>query len=181
MRFKGKFKGASRDFESGRICLSFEMLEGHIADLDEIKDKDLSIEAKKFYDHRSDKANRLLWSCIGDIVDHLRAENKKVDKWEIYLKYIKRQNQFVPMQIELEAFPKFQKKWREVEIVGQTMVNGIDMLEVHCYFGSSTYNSKEFGFLLDDIIEDMKDMGIPLPTSEEMQIALKEVEENGKK
>lgn len=55
------------------------------------------------------------------------------------------------------------------------------MLDVLCYFGSSTYNSKEFGLLLNDIIEDMKAMGIPLPTSEEMQIALKEVENNGKK
>ena len=85
------------------------------------------------------------------------------------------------MQIIPEAFEKLQSQWREVEVIGTAIVNGIEMLDVLCYFGSSTYNSKEFGLLLDDIIEDMKAMCIPLPTSEEMRIALEEVENNGKK
>lgn len=176
MRFKGKFKGASRDYESGRINLTFELLEGRINELDEIKDKELSIEAKKFYDKRSGKANRLLWGCIGDISKSLNQ-----DKWEVYLHYIKRQGQFTLIQIIPEAFSKLQSQWREVEIVGKPIVNGIEMLDVLCYFGSSTYNSKEFALLLDDIIEDMKAMGLSLPTSEEMRIALEEVEKNGKK
>ena len=99
----------------------------------------------------------------------------------MYLHYIKRQGQFTLIQIIPEAFSKLQSQWREVEIVGKPIVNGIEMLDVLCYFGSSTYNSKEFALLLDDIIEDMKAMGLSLPTSEEMRIALEEVEKNGKK
>lgn len=176
MRFKGRFKSATRDYESERINITFELLEGHISELDTLKDKELSIEAKAFYDKRSGKANRLLWGCIGDIAAELNQ-----DKWEVYLHYIKRQGQFTLIQIIPEALEKLETQWREVEVVGRPIVNGIEMLDVLCYFGSSTYNSKEFGLLLNDIIEDMKAMGIPLPTSEEMQIALKEVENNGKK
>lgn len=176
MRFKGRFKGASRDYESGKINLTFELLEGNINELDELKNTELSIEAKKFYNKRSGKANRLLWGCIGDISKSLNQ-----DKWEVYLHYIKRQGQFTLIQIIPEAFEKLETQWREVEIVGRPIVNGIEMLDVLCYFGSSTYNSKEFGLLLEDIIEDMKAMGLALPTSEEMRIALEEVEKNGKK
>lgn len=171
MRFKGRFKSATRDYQSDRINITFELLEGHINELDELIDKDLSVEAKKFYDKRSGKANRLLWGCIGDISQSLNQ-----DKWEIYLHYIRRQGQFTTMQIIPEALEKLQSQWRETEVIGTAIVNGIEMLDVICYFGSSTYNSKEFGLLLDDIIEDMKAMGIPLPTSEEMQIAIDELE-----
>ena len=38
-----------------------------------------------------------------------------------------------------------------------------------CYFGSSTYDTKEFSVLLDGVISEMREMGIQTPTSEEME------------
>jgi len=175
MRFKGRFKSAYRDWETGRVNISFELMEGHISEIDEIKNKELSIDVKKFFDKRSGKANRLLWSCINEI-----AQVVNEDKWSVYLHYIKRQGQFTLVQIIPEALDKLKAQWREIEVIGHPFVDGREMLDVLCYFGSSTYNTKEFGKLLDEIISDMKDMNLPVPTSEEMRIALEEVEKNGK-
>lgn len=175
MKFKGRFKAAARDWESARINLTFEFVEGNIDELDELKDKDLSVELSRFYEPRSGKANRLLWSCLGEI-----AKSIKCNKWDVYLDYIKRQNQFSMVQIRPEYLDKLKKQWREVEVVGYPIVDGVQMLDVLCYFGSSTYNTKEFAMLLDDVIDDMKAAGLPLPTSEEMRVALEEIERSSK-
>lgn len=174
MRLKGTLKNIARDWDTGRWDITFEMLEGNIKEVDTLRDKELSIEAKKYFEKRSGKANRLLWACLTEIA---QSQTPPRDKWEIYLDYIKRQGQCTMLQIIPEALPKLQQQWRECEVVGRPVVNGRNMLDVLCYFGSSTYNSREFSLLLEEVIEDMKDAGLPIPTSEELQRAIKELEE----
>ena len=51
-----------------------------------------------------------------------------------------------------------------------------------CYYGSSTYDTKEFSVLLDGIIEDMKDLGLQPPMPREVRAALEEWErQHGRK
>jgi hypothetical protein len=38
-----------------------------------------------------------------------------------------------------------------------------------CYFGSSTYDSKEFSILLNGVISEMEEMGLATPKSEEVE------------
>lgn len=178
MRFKATLKGVAKDWLNGRWNITFEMIEGNIQEVDALKDKELSVEAKKFFEKRSGKANRLLWACCTQIG---QAQRPPRDKWDVYLEYIKRQRQCTLLQIVPDALPKLEKQWRECEVVGHPIIDGHEMLDVLCYFGSSTYNSREFSLLLDEIIEDMKQAGIPTPTSEEMRRAIEELEatENG--
>lgn len=178
MRMKAKLKGVSKDWESNRWNITFELLEGNITELNTLKDKDLAVEAKKYFEKRSGKANRLLWACCTEIA---QAQNPPADKWDVYLAYIKRQGQCTLLRISPEALPKLEKQWRELEVVGHPIENGVEMLDVLCYFGSSTYNSREFSLLLDDIIEDMKEAGLPTPTSQEMQRALEELQKDEQK
>jgi hypothetical protein len=46
-----------------------------------------------------------------------------------------------------------------------------------CYFGSSTYNSKEFSILLDGVISEMKEMGLDTPTDREFKRVIKQMED----
>ena len=50
------------------------------------------------------------------------------------------------------------------------------MVELLCFFGSSTYSSSEFSKLLEGVINDMKDLGLMPPPSSDMRRALEELE-----
>ena len=45
-----------------------------------------------------------------------------------------------------------------------------------CYFGSSTYNTKEFSVLLEGVISEMKEARLETPTSEDMRRSLEQWE-----
>ena len=171
MKIRGKLKDVNRDYMTGRWTISFEMYEGSINEVQQIRDKDLSVEAKQYRDHRSGKANRMLWACLGEIAAALHA-----DKWDLYLQALRNYGQYTLIEMEPAAFTKFKQLYRECEDVGSRTVNGHEMRQVLCYYGSSTYNSQEFARLLDGVIEDMKQAGLPIPTSEEMRRALEELE-----
>ena len=49
------------------------------------------------------------------------------------------------------------------------------MVEVLCFYGSSTYTTEEFSRLLDGVVSDMKELGLTPPPSREMQAALEEL------
>ena len=55
-----------------------------------------------------------------------------------------------------------------------------------CYFGSSTYNSKEFSVLLDGVVSEMQELGLQPPPSGDMKRSIEALERkerrtNGKK
>lgn len=134
------------------------------------KEVDIELHRNK----RSNSANALLWHCLSEIAAVLKA-----DKWDIYILMLSRYGKFTTISINKNAFEDFKKSWREVEIIGEYE----NILDVNCYFGSSTFNSKEFSILLDGVISEMKELKLNIPTSEEMRRAIEEVErrENGPK
>ena len=60
-------------------------------------------------------------------------------------------------------------------------INGRESVQLLCYYGSSTYDTKQFSVLLDGIIYEMKEIGIPTPTSEEMRRSIDEWEKKTSK
>lgn len=163
MRIKAKLKGCARDWSSGRNLLTIEMIEGNINEINDYIDKDLTVEIKHYRKTRSNNANALLWECLGRIAEVLGG-----DKWEWYTRALSKYGQYTMIEMPAEAVDKFKQMYRECEIVGDH--NG--KKQVLCYYGSSTYNTKEFARLLDGVIDDMKQAGIETPTSEEMRAAL---------
>ena len=51
------------------------------------------------------------------------------------------------------------------------------MIQMLCFFGSSTYNTKEFSQLLDGVISEMKEMHLETPPDEEMKQLLEGMRE----
>ena len=68
------------------------------------------------------------------------------------------------------------KQRRECEVIGEVDINGQKAVQMLCYFGSSTYDTKEFSRLLDGVISEMQEMGLETPTSEDMRRALEQWE-----
>ena len=169
MRFKGKLLTIHKDFLSSNYIVSFEMEEGSLEQADKIIDKELIVNAEPFKDLRSGEANRLLWDCIGKI-----AKFQGRDKWEVYLEELKKYGQYTYACIKPEAVEAFKESWRECEEIGELEINGRKAVQLLCYFGSSTYTTKEFAQLLDGVIDDLTNCGLDRPLSKEMKRALEQ-------
>lgn len=138
--------------------------------------RDIKWDLTEHKEKRSNDANGLLWSCLQDIANALHS-----DKWTVYLMMLKRYGKFSYVIVHPDAVESMRKQWRELEVVGEVDVNGKKGVQLLCYYGSSTYNTKEFSVLLDGVISEMKEMGLTPPPTKEMQMLLKKMrdQENG--
>lgn len=176
MQIRGTVDAIRKDFNSGRYSVTISVTEGDISEVDAIRGQDLSIELKKYRNPRSHSANALLWHCIGEIAQALGG-----DKWDIYLNALRKYGKYTLVSVRKDAVDAFRETWRECEEIGRQKTGGEEWVHLLCYFGSSTYDSKEFSVLLDGIIDDMKQAGIPTPTSEEMRRTIEALERSEKR
>lgn len=138
-----------------------------VADLMECES--LDIKVVKHRKKRSLDANALLWACLGDIASALRA-----DKWDIYLKMLKRYGKYTYICVKPKVVEAVKAQWRECEEIGKININGAEAVQLLCYFGSSTYDTKEFSALLDGVISEMKEIGLAPPPSKHIKEALEQ-------
>ena len=158
----------------GRLCISFTVdAQPSRLGLDELRTDLLDITAQKHRRKRSLNANALLWKCIGDIAAAIGA-----DKWEVYLKMLKRYGAFTYVCVKPGAVEMLKRQWRECEEVGLVKVGEQTAVQMLCYYGSSTYDTKQFSRLLDGVISEMEDIGIETPTSEQMRRSLEQWEKD---
>lgn len=170
MKARGRLTSVQVPFRAKYPVISFE-IQADPEDLEKYIDKDLDINFSKHRRHRSLDANACLWACIGDIAKVLHQ-----DAWEVYLLMIERYGKFTHILVSPEVVEAVRTQWRETKVVGETTVDGNPMIQMLCYFGSSTYNSAEFASLLDGVISEMKEMGLETPPSEEMRALIAELE-----
>ena len=169
MEFTGKLQNITQDWQTGQFRITFTVNEpSAIQSANDIQSCErLSIKAVKHRDRRSLDANALLWLCLGRIAESLRA-----DKWSIYLHMLKRYGKYTYICVKPAVVDAVKAQWRECEEIGTVNINGQEAVQMLCYFGSSTYNTKEFSVLLDGVMSEMKEMGLEAPASEEMRRAL---------
>ena len=166
METKGRIKQINLDWRTRKTTVTVEV-DARPDEVEKLNEKDLTVVLKEFRQKRSLDANGLLWHCLGKIAEALRT-----DKWEVYLSMLKRYGQFTYICVKPGMVDAVKAQWRECEVVGDIKINGKDAVQMLVYFGSSTYNTKEFSVLLEGVISEMKEMGLELPTSEEMRRAL---------
>lgn len=172
MKFTGQIKNVSRDWQTDEIQITFSVNEkSALQYVDELKDCKLSIEAKKYRKSRSNDANRMLWACLNDLA---KAQTPPIGNWEMYLKMLREYGKFTYICVKPNVVDAVRAQWRESEVIGEIDINGKEAVQMLCYFGSSTYDTKEFSALLEGVISEMKEMGLQPPPSKEMQMALEQ-------
>lgn len=140
------------------------------------QDRDRTFEIKEHKEKRSVNANRLLWECLGELATAL-----KTDKWAVYLLMLKRYGKYTYICVKPNVVEAVKKQWRECEEIGEVNINGQKAVQMLCYFGSSTYNTKEFATLLDGVISEMKEAGIPTPIDRDFERAVEQWDKQLKK
>ena len=167
MKTQGRLTGIQVPFRSEKAVISFEVT-ADPADVERYKDKELDITIVRHSKKRGLAANAMLWACLGEIAAAARTDN-----WSAYLYMLERYGKYSTILIKAEALPDLRRVWRETRVVGEREDG---MVEVLCFYGSSTYTTEEFSRLLDGVVSDMKELGLTPPPSREMQAALEELE-----
>lgn len=129
-----------------------------------LKDIDkLSVEIKKYREKRSLDQNGYMWVLIHEIASVINT-----DKDSVYLKALKRYGVYQQAIIKKDALERFKRQWKLVEVLDEKQQENVEMVKVLCYYGSSTYDTKEMTVLLDGVISDAKELDIETLTPTEL-------------
>ncbi len=160
MHTTGRLQGASVTLD-GQLSLTFliqdkqEAMEG----LDAIKDLDrLSIDVKRFREHRSLDANRYAWVLFDRIAKVIGS-----DKWTVYLMQLEKYGEFIDLEVAEGALKAVEQVFRYTQVLdscdGKMAVRG--------FIGSSEYDSEQMSRLIEGTVRDAKDLGIDTLTPDE--------------
>ena len=119
--------------------------------------KDYEIDLRPYKSKRSLEQNNLLWGIIQIISD--KTGN---DPMDIYIDALKKAGaKFEILAILPKAEDMLRKQFRAIKPIGTiTTDDGIEMLQFMCFYGSSTFNSKEMTVLIDKVLQIADEMGI---------------------
>lgn len=166
MEFTGKLQNVSRDWKTGQWNITFTMNEASaINEVNNIQScEKLSIKAVKHRNKRSLDANAYCWVILQKIAEVLHQ-----DKWNVYLEMLGKYGVFTHIIVKPNVVDKVKEEWRTVKELGEVSVNGMTGIQLQCYFGSSTYNTKEMSVLIDGIVYEAKELGIETLPPEELE------------
>lgn len=139
---------------------------------DDLKEKDLEVDIKKYRKKRSLDANALSWVLL----DKLSAK-LGLPKEEIYREYIRNIGGVSEtVCVKNSAVERLCDGWGTNGIGWQTetfpsKIEGCT--NVILYYGSSTYDTEQMSRLIDQIVQDCKQLGIDTATPEEIEAIMR--------
>ena len=170
MRVSGKIVGANIDFRTNKPQLTLEINE--LNDFKQLVDdmnglEKLSIEIKPYRARRSLDANAYAWVLMDRLAEKLNESKENV--YREFIKNIGGNSEIVC--VKNSALDRLRDGWSKNGIGWQTdtfdsKIEGCT--NVILYYGSSTYDSAQMSRLLDLIIQDCKQVGIPTETPDEI-------------
>lgn len=170
---EGRLTGFSLN-RDGSQNVTVTVADDFAATYDKLKDGPVAVEIKKATKKRSKDANSLCWAMCHDIGN---AIVPPVPKEEVYRKAIREVGEYEPLPIRADAVETFQRRWAAkgtgwfAEVIDDSKLPGYKL--VFAYYGSSTYDTAEMSRLIDYLVEDARNMGIPIPASKEQEEALR--------
>lgn len=168
-----KFETKIINFFAG--CLQIPIPAALIALIGELQQaanggKVLEVEIKIKRKRRSLNANAYLWEVLG----RMAAAVLKSDKDSVYLMMLERYGVYTHVCVKSATVERVKQEWRTVRELGEITINGQKAVQLQCYFGSHTYNSKEFSVLLDGVLSEAAQLGIETLSEADKDLMLKE-------
>lgn len=143
--------------------------------IEQLKNEDkLDIDIKKYRKKRSLDANAYCWVLCDKIAKEISKDGTITTKEEIYKDAIKNIGTFESMIVEEKAFENFKRIWEKqgLGFLIQEVTRKDKCVKVHCYYGSSTYDSKEMSLLIELLVEEAKQLNIEVKTEQEIESLL---------
>lgn len=136
--------------------------------IDDLKDKDLSIELKPYFKKRSKNANNYMWELLGQLSAKLRIPPE-----EIYRECIRDVgDNYTVVCVQTKDKDKVKRGWESSGIGWlaeelDSQINGCTNLRL--FVGSSMYNTAQMSRLVDIVVQECKEQGIQTETPEEIE------------
>ena len=125
------------------------------------QDREKVFEVREYKQNRSLTQNAYFWVLVNEIANVTRQS-----KDDIHLQMLKEygQNQVISVQSNIDI-SKFIKYFEEI---GHGRVNGKDFTHYRVFEGSSEMDSREMAILLDGVVQEAEQLGIPTLTPAEI-------------
>ena len=166
-----------QDFTTNEYEVSFRTKDRNIlTEFEKLKaEEKIDVEAKKYRKKRSLDANSYCWVLCDKIAKELSKESI-VTKEEIYRDSILQIGTFEPMIVEEKAYDNFKRIWEKqgLGFLIKEVSRKDKCVKVHCYYGSSTYDTKEMSLLIELLVELAKSLDIETKSKEELDSLLKQ-------
>ena len=126
------------------------------------QDNNKIFEVNEYHEKKSLSQNGYAWALITQLANTIRKS-----KEEIYLDMLKNYGQSTIVSIIKEVDPS--KYFKYCELIGDGEINGRNFNHYRIYKGSSEFDSKEMSILIDGIIQECEQQGIPTLTKAEIE------------
>lgn len=166
----GTIKELNIDFLTGKalLTLSVNQKQEAINCYDNLKGKDkLTFKIGRYTESRTKDANRYFWALCEKL-----AEKMNTTKLDIYLNSIKDVGVFYDDEIEVDKVQRRRKAW---EMIGTGwLTERVDFSAdgnkevIRFYYGSSSYNKKQMGRLIENVVQDCQAVGVETRTPEQL-------------
>lgn len=157
-------------FKKDRFNFLLPKILNFIASLDKDKTYILTIGNEK----RSNDANAYYWTLVNELSDKVGIPPK--DIYRVHVKDVGGNYEVVP--IRNDALEVWIKNWVGrglgwiCETIGESKLQGYT--NVICYYGSSTYDSRQMSRLIDLCIQDCKEQGIETMTPHQLETLMRD-------
>lgn len=174
MQTTGKLTDINIDFQTKRPKISILLDSNEITSIEELNGLKLNIELKKWNKKRSLDSNAYCWVLCDKIAKELSKDGTIITKEKIYQDGVLQIGTFEPMIVEEKAFENFKRIWQKqgLGFLIQEVSRKDKCVKVHCYYGSSTYNSKEMSLLINLLVELAKSLNIETKSQQEINSLL---------
>jgi hypothetical protein len=130
--------------------------------IQKLKDDKLSIEIKKQRNKRSLDANSYCWVICDKIAQALSVEGGSTTKEDVYKDAVLQVGRFEPIIVTEVAYDNFKRIWENqgLGFLVQDVSHKDKCVRVNCYYGSSTYDTKEMSLLINLLVDLAKSLNI---------------------
>lgn len=150
---------------NGKNRVTIEVNEDIREEAEQLHDKLLDLTIKEHRQRRSLDANAYAWVLIGKI-----AEKLNTDPVEIYREAVRHiPGVYDIICIRERAASAFCDAWQKNGLAWMTEIQPSKIagcVNVQYWYGSSTYDSKQMSALVDSLVQDAENIGIPTDTRE---------------
>lgn len=133
-------------------------------------------DVKMHRNKRSKDANAYMWQLADKIAIEIG-----ITKEEVYRSHIKEVGVFTDVQIMASALQSLKQGWKHngigwfadtIQIIPNQVVE--NMAIVRLYYGSSTYDTKQMARLIDNMVQEAKQLNIETLTPDELERMVKQ-------
>ena len=164
------------DYKTRKSKISLLLDTKELEIIEKLKNTDkLNVELKKYRKHRSIDANSYCWVLCDKIAKELSKDGTPVTKEIIYKDAISQIGTFETMIVSEKAYDNFKRIWEKqgLGFIVQEVSRKDKCVKVNCYYGSSTYDSKEMSLLIELLVDFAKQINVETRPTEEINSLLK--------